>query len=330
MSTMSTTARCPAAGRRGFTLVELLVVIAIIGTLVGLLLPAVQSAREAGRRSQCGNNVRQLGMALQNHHSARGFFPAGRDDLSLSGQTYLLPYIEESNTYQRVDLKKAWNDPAQAAAAAIRVATFVCPSDPATYLPQGTYGQNNYRFNQGSGILWGNPPTSSSDSNYGMPAPNGPFFLNSKVRMRDILDGTSNTAAISEHDVGDFNNGLATVRTDTFWPQTYPANADEAIAQCNGIDHSNLSFQRFSNVGGPWLYGYHSTTLYFHSNTPNSRACMFPPGRIMTPAQSSHTGGVMVGMCDGSAKFVSDGVDRNVWRGVGSMAGSEVTSSFND
>ena len=326
---MSTHASLPPRPARGFTLVELLVVIAIIGTLVGLLLPAVQSAREAARRSQCGNNVRQLAVALQNHHSAKGFFPAGRDALGISGQTFLLPFVEESNTWQRVDPKKTWNDPAQAAVAAIRVPTFVCPTDPATFFPQGVYGQINYRFNQGSGILWGNPPASTSDSNFGMPAPNGPFFLDSRTRMRDILDGTSNTAAISEHDVGDFNNGLSTPRTDTFWPQTYPASADEAVAQCNAIDPANLSFQRFSNIGGPWLYGYHSTSLYFHTNVPNGRSCMFPPGRIMTTAQSSHVGGTMVGMCDGSAKFVADGVDIAVWRGVGSMAGGEIVSSFN-
>ena len=106
------------------------------------------------------------------------------------------------------------------------------------------------------------------------------------------------------------------------------ANADDAVAQCNAIDPTNISFQRFSDVGGPWLYGYHSTTIYFHSALPNTRSCMFPPGRIMTTAQSSHVGGVMIGMCDGSAKFVADGVDLAIWRGVGSMAGGEVVSSF--
>jgi prepilin-type N-terminal cleavage/methylation domain-containing protein len=324
---MSTLPASTFVSRRAFTLVELLVVIAIIGTLVGLLLPAVQSSREAARRSQCSSHVRQLGLALQNHHSAKGSFPTGRNATSLSGQTFLLPFMEESNTFQRVDPTKAWNDPAHAAAAATRVPTFVCPSDPATYLP-GSYAASNYRLNQGSGILWGNPPTASSDPNFGMPAPNGPFFLQSQVRMKDILDGTSKTAAISEHDVGDFNNGLSTRRTDTFWPQTTPANADDAVAQCNAIDPTNISFQRFSDVGGPWLYGYHSTTIYFHSTLPNTRSCMFPPGRIMTTAQSSHVGGVMIGMCDGSAKFVADGVDLAIWRGVGSMAGGEVVSSF--
>ena len=313
--------------RRAFTLVELLVVIAIIGTLVGLLLPAVQAAREAARRSQCANNVKQLGLGLQSHHSAKGFFPTGRNAQSISTHTYLLPYIEQSTIFQLVDPAKAWNDPFHTAVAAMKVPTFACPSDPATYLP-ASYAQNNYRFNQGSGVLWGNPPAASSDPNFGMPAPDGVFFLDSKVRMSEVLDGASQTAAISEHGVGDFNNGLSTPRTDTFWPQTNPSTTDEAIQQCEAIDPSNLSSQRFSNIGGPWLYGYHSTTIYFHSNVPNTRSCMFPPGRIMTTAQSTHAGGVMMGMCDASVRFVSDGVDLKIWRGLGTKSGGEIVSGF--
>ena len=311
---------------RGFTLVELLVVIAIIGTLVGLLLPAVQAAREAARRSQCGNNVKQLGTALQNYYSAKSSFPTGRNAMSISTQTFLLPYIEQTTILQLVDPTKAWNDPFHTTAAATKVPTFICASDPAAYLP-ATYAGTNYRFNQGSGILWGNPPTASSDPNFGIPGPDGVFFLDSRVRIQDITDGTTQTAAISEHGVGDFNNGLSS-RTDTFWPQTTPANANEAVQQCQAIDTKNLSFQRFSNIGGPWLYGYHSTTIYFHSNVPNARSCMFPPGRIMTTAQSSHPGGVMMGMCDASVRFVSDDVDQTVWRGLGTKSGGEIVAGF--
>jgi hypothetical protein len=235
--------------------------------------------------------------------------------------------MEETRLFQLVDLTTAWNDPANAAAAAARVPAFICPSDPAAALPAGA-GQNNYRLNQGSGILWGNPPTASSDPNFGMPAPNGPFFLDSKLRFKDVTDGTTRTALVSEHDVGDFNNGLATVRTDTLWPQTNPTTADEAVAQCAAIDASNLAFQRFSDVGGPWLYGYHSTSLYFHSAPPNARSCMFPPGRIMTTAQSSHPGGVMMALCDASVRFVADNVALAIWRGVGSRDGGEVVTGL--
>jgi len=310
---------------RAFTLVELLVVIAIIAVLIGLLLPAVQSSREAARRTQCAEKVRQVCLALQNHHSTKGNLPPGRTATSISGQAFLLPYMEQADLFDRVNPALAWNHASHTAVAATRVPAFVCPSDPAAAVPS-TFAPNNYRLNQGSGILWGNPPTSSSDPNFGYPMPNGPFFLDSKVRYQDVSDGTSHTAAVSEHDAGDFNNGLPTDRTDTFWPQTSPTTADEAMQQCRGINITNLSFQRFSDVGAPWLYGYHSTTIYFHSLPPNGRSCMFPPGRIATTAQSSHPGGVMLGMCDGSTRFVNDRVDITAWRGLGSTGGAEVVS----
>jgi prepilin-type N-terminal cleavage/methylation domain-containing protein len=310
--------------RAGFTLVELLVVIAIIGTLVGLLLPAVQAAREAARRSQCGNNVRQLGIGLQNQVSSRRSLPFGRNALGLSTFSAILPTIEQATLLPKIDPTKPWNDPVHAEACAATIPTLRCPSDAATSLP-GSLGGNNYRFNQGTGILWGNPPTDPADPNHGLPAPDGVFFLDSRVRIQDITDGTTQTAAISEHVIGDFNNAISS-RGDTFWPQTTPATPDAAFQQCAAIDATNLTFQRFSNIGGPWLYGYHSTSIYFHVAPPNQRSCMFPPGRIMTTAKSNHPGGVMLGTCDAAVRFVADDVDVAVWRALGSRAGGEVVA----
>jgi prepilin-type N-terminal cleavage/methylation domain-containing protein len=312
--------------RPGFTLVELLVVIAIIGTLVGLLLPAVQAAREAARRSSCGNNVRQLGIGLQNQVATRRALPAGRNALGLSAFTAILPAIEQSTLLPKLDPGKAWNDPFHAEAAAASIPTLRCPSDAATFLP-GTLGGTNYRFNQGTGILWGNPPTDPADPNYGFPAPDGVFFLDSRIRIQDITDGTSHTAAISEHVIGDFSNAMSS-RGDTFWPQTNPTTADQAMQQCAAIDPANLSYQRFSNIGGPWIYGYHSTSIYFHVAPPNHRSCMYPPGRIMTTAKSNHPGGVVLGMCDAAVRFVADDVDLAVWRAVGSRAGGETIAGL--
>jgi prepilin-type N-terminal cleavage/methylation domain-containing protein/prepilin-type processing-associated H-X9-DG protein len=301
--------------QRAFTLVELLVVIAIIGVLVALLLPAVQAAREAARRSQCSNNLKQFGLALHNYHDTFSCFPAGRTSRELSTHAALLPFMEQTNVQNLINFSARWNHASNDAARGTFIAIFNCPSDPQTNMPIGWAG-TSYRANQGSGLLWGNPPTSSSDPNYGYPAPNGVFYLNSFRRMADLLDGTSQTAAFSEHPKGDFNNGQSSP-TDTFWPRTNPTTADEAYAQCEALNPNDLSLQRVSDVGAPWLQGYHSTTVYFHVGPPNSRSCMYPPGRIGTSAASQHPGGVMVALCDGSVRFVSESINLQTWRDLG-------------
>jgi len=306
---------------KAFTLVELLVVVAIIGVLVGLLLPAVQAAREAARRMQCGNNLKQLGLAMHNYESAFRCLPSGRTSLGLSPHAALTPFLEQGNTGERIDFSSAWNSPHNAAAAVIAVPAFVCPSDPQSQNPVGWAG-TNYRFNQGTEVLWGLPPQDPADPNFGMPAPNGVFYLNSELRFRDILDGLSNTAAISEHNQGDFSNAI-TSKADTFWPQTHPTTADEAYQQCEAIDASNLAFQRVSDVGAPWIQGYHSTTSYFHVMPPNKRSCMFPPGRIATTAKSSHPGGVLLAKCDASVTFISASINLRVWRAIGTRNANE-------
>jgi prepilin-type N-terminal cleavage/methylation domain-containing protein len=308
--------------RSAFTLIELLVVIAIIAILIGLLLPAVQKVREAGARTQCENNLKQLALALHTYHSARGCLPPGRDSANFSTHTHLLPYIEGDTVYRMINFAKPYNDPSNAAAMAVPIKTFICPSDPIQKVPAGWAG-NNYRVNQGSGILWGLPSTDPANSNYNFPAPNGPFYLNSTTALVEITDGTSNTAAWSEHLKGDFSNAIASDSTDTFWPHTYPKTPDEAWNMCKGVNPSDLTFQDVSNVGAPWIYGYHSTTVYFHVTPPGSRSCMFPPGRIATSANSGHFNGVNLALCDGSVRYVGYDIDLATWRALGSRNGGE-------
>ncbi|MEW4529082.1 DUF1559 domain-containing protein [Maioricimonas sp. JC845] len=312
--------------RDGFTLIELLVVIAIISILIALLLPAVQQAREAARRSQCRNNLKQIGLALHNYHDAHRVFPPGRCVKRFSTHTHLLPFLDQGPLYGQVDFDVPWDDPNNMIPRNTSVPVFVCPSDPSRSIPGG-WAPTNYRVNQGSGILWGLPPSDPSDPNYGQPAPNGVFLLNRSLSMRDLQDGSSATAAMSEHGVGDFNNS-ASSPTDTFWPQTHPADAEEAYRDCQAIDPTNLTYQRVSDVGAPWLNAYHSTTIYFHASPPNSRSCMFPPGRIATTAKSSHEGGVHLLLCDGAVRFVSENIDVGTWRSLGSRDGGEVIGSF--
>jgi prepilin-type processing-associated H-X9-DG protein len=173
------------------------------------------------------------------------------------------------------------------------------------------------------------PPSDPNNPNFGMPAPNGPFYQNSRVKLEHILDGTSNTAAFSEHLIGDFSNLSASEDLDTFRPGTHPNTPDEAVAQCAAIDWTDLKFQGSSNVGAPWLFGDHSTTIYFHVGLPGSRSCMFPPGRISTTANSKHgPGGVNLLLCDGSVRFVSYGIDLKTWRALGSIEGGEVFGEY--
>jgi len=314
--------------RRGFTLIELLVVIAIIAVLVGLLVPAVQKVREAANRMSCSNNLKQMGLALHNYHSSEGCLPSGRTAVSLSVHAQLLPHLEQDGIFKLIDFTQAWNTAANANARASVVKTFLCPSDSFNAIPAGWAG-NNYRVNQGSGLLWGLPPTTAGDPNAGMPAPNGPFFLNSKMRLTDLTDGTSNTAALSEHRKGDFNNGMSSV-SDTFYlgqaKGLYPATPDEAQKIADTLDTKNLLYQGMSDVGAPWIYGYHSTTVYFHVTRPFSNSCMYPPGRIATAANSNHSGGVNVGLCDGSVRFVPAAISLAAWRAMGSATGGEVIS----
>jgi prepilin-type N-terminal cleavage/methylation domain-containing protein/prepilin-type processing-associated H-X9-DG protein len=301
--------------RSGFTLIELLVVIAIIGILVALLLPAVQAAREAGRRVSCSNNLKQFILAAHEYHDTFEVFPAGVNRRDISVHTSLLPYYEQAGVERFVDYTKSWNHANNAAARQTQIKFFNCPSDPQRAVPTG-YAGTSYRANQGSGVLWGLPPTNPSNINFGMPAPNGVFFQDSYLPLAAVTDGTSHTAAFSEHQKGDFNQGIASP-TDTFQPGTHPANADEAMAQCNAIDITNLAFQGRSDIGAPWIQGYHSTTQYFHVLPPNGRSCMFPPGRIATSAASQHPGGVMVALCDGSVRYVSETISIQTWRLMG-------------
>lgn len=218
--------------RSAFTLVELLVVIAIIGILVGLLLPAVQAAREAARRMQCGNNLKQLGLALLNYESANKRLPSGRTDAtSLSAFGALMPYMEQSTVHQLIDFNVNGNHANNAAARAVTIPTLICPSDPVTVIPVVGWAGTNYRSNQGSGILNGLPPGSASDPNFGYPEPNGPMIPTKFLKISDIIDGLSNTAAFSEHGKGDFSNAISTF-TDTFRPGTNPTTPDEAIRDC--------------------------------------------------------------------------------------------------
>jgi prepilin-type N-terminal cleavage/methylation domain-containing protein/prepilin-type processing-associated H-X9-DG protein len=242
--------------RSGFTLIELLVVIAIIATLVALLLPAVQQAREAARRSSCKNNLKQLGLALHNYEATYSMFPMfGRTDIDFSVQSRLLPFLEQSNLADVLDYSKpafagGFNSktPYTDAAVGTRFADafanpltiFLCPSDPAPsqVVANGyTYGSNNYMVSYGSGRDRNTDFSRRTD---------GLVYLNSNVGFRDVTDGVSNTVFMSEavRSVGD-DITLPAGQTPTF-PYQYTFNGS------TGVNSAADPHQGFVATGAPW------------------------------------------------------------------------------
>src|SRR3954467_4303713 len=201
--------------RRGFTLIELLVVIAIIGVLIALLLPAVQAEREAARRMQCTNNLKQIGIALHNYHDTDGCFPwcgltilnpTVTSTIQWSPHTRFLPHVEQRALYAALNFSFVGSDPPNATVTATKVASFLCPSDPRQNIPVAGWAGTNYRGSQGNSLVYGYGDSDPTNVNAGMPPPNGLFFSNMLVKFADITDGLSNTAAFSEHCLGDFDN----------------------------------------------------------------------------------------------------------------------------
>jgi len=320
---------------RGFTLIELLVVIAIIAVLIALLLPAVQAARAAARRIQCVNNMKQIGLALHNYHDTQGVFPHSRGlstpapgfppTATFSGLARLLQYMEQTSAFNTINFDVLPDGPQNTTVRATAISAFNCPSDAQTSLPPGQAGLN-YRPCEGSGILFTFGASDTGGANANMPPPDGVFFSVSRTSIADVTDGTSNTAAFSEKLKGDFSNGVATDLTDLFLPRTFPATNNAAVADCRAVDIRNLSTQGVSTAGAPWIVG-STSACYNHAGLPNTRSCMFPPGRILNNAASSHPGGVNMTLCDGSVRFVKDTVGIITWRALSTRAGGEVISA---
>jgi prepilin-type N-terminal cleavage/methylation domain-containing protein len=300
--------------RPGFTLLELVVVIAILALLAALLLPAVQSAREVARRTGCESNLKQVGLACQQYEAIHRMFPPGNTS-AFSLHYSLLPYLDQQALFDRVVFfPYAAERSVNAHVVDHRPPYLVCPSDPYT---DDIVSATNYACNYGVDYqrrgndgffrpLWIEGPL------------DGDVYGNGPIRASMIVDGLSQTAALSEALVGvRFRDRLRSIHVVPY----EVLQVEELPSFCADVA-THPVIPRFDLRGVPWLVGYHGTALYNHVSTPNQPSCYnftsIPEGTY--PATSMHGAVVIVCFGDGHVTIVSDSIDRAVWRALGTRA----------
>ena len=332
---------CSRSGRRGFTLIELLVVIAIIGILVSLLLPAVQQAREAARRAQCKNHLKQIGLALHNYLDAHTVFPpsfclGNGDGGRWSPHARILPYVDQANILFKVDLNHPYSSAANAAAGVNeqRVPIFLCPSEVNDRMRVGppNHYPTNYAFNGGSWKIFTHAANLLDGGNPGT----GAFAPNSRFRTSDFTDGMSNTLCFSEVKAFTPNVGNGLEGTDAF-----PGSIDSFTAgKFSATGHTEWVDGKVHETGFTTTFPPNSPTLVngvggtgpvvgdFISCREGGAACAGQPIYAAVTARSFHTGMVTILLMDGSVRSASDNINRDLWRNLGSRNDGNVISEF--
>ena len=318
---------------RGFTLVELLVVIAIIGILVGLLLPAVQSARESARRMQCQNNLKQLGLALHNHESARKNIPPLGDYLTAGNSVYwsvqvrLLPFLEQANLHSLVDFTRPISQ--QPGVARMRMAHLICPSEindrEKPDSPTFTHYPLNYGANAG---VWhiAQPPNDRGS---------GVFLINRPTRLAELTDGLSNTLGMAEVKaftayLRDGGNPSTSTPVPSS-PSDVSAFGGEFKADSGHTEwvdarthQTGFTTTFVPNTKVPHIDGGKTYDIDFNSMR-EGRSTTLPTYAVVT-SRSYHAGGVNVLLMDGSVRYIASTIELDVWRALGSRAGNEITT----
>jgi prepilin-type N-terminal cleavage/methylation domain-containing protein len=328
--------------RRGITLIELLVAIAIIGILVALLLPAVQSAREAARRSQCQNNLKQIGMALQLYHDVHSVFPRGAYPASGSSGgweahgngpfTMLLPYMEQRALYDQWNFSTAMTGASNnVLAEKTHIDVFLCPSD---FTPSACYAGNNYALSTGPNVAWTTIPSEAL----------GVAGVRVSHGLRDILDGTSQTILAAEIIKGDGDNGIqggkfseGDVIRGVPWTIRRIKPTAQELRQRDALCRTAFGYGNHHGQGGWYWFQPHPYDSMFNTISPPN-----PPyancvdqsiyhdtdGAGLFPSRSYHSGGAMHVFCDGSVRFMADSTEHVLYQGLGTIAGREVIDAF--
>lgn len=326
----------PRRARHGFTLIELLVVIAIITILIALLLPAVQQAREAARRSQCKNNLKQIGLAMHNYESTYRTLPGINSAITQSAfspQSKILPFCDQANLQNLIDFNvplslgsggSQYINPVQQAAAQTVVPFFLCPSDPVgtlVYEDDGFWAPVSYMVNAGTGET-----TSGGVKQYKLQNPNdGLFWYTSSTKLAHITDGLSNTLLTAEASIGDGLTSSTPPVGSEIKRKMISVGGASQVSDSLCLGYSAYAGKR----GRQWIRGNGMNSTFNTHYQPNQTVvdCV-SNGMGFVKAGSWHTGGAQVGLCDGSVRFISENINHELWLALSTRSGGEVIGEF--